>query len=132
MMVCLHFLFPVAKVIHSPWNYLGILLLLTGVWLNLAADSSFKRYTTTVKPFEVSSRLVTDGVYRICRHPMYLGFVLILSGIAVLMGSLAPFAVIPLFAFLIDRLFIQVEESMLAARFGSSWSQYRRDVRRWI
>ena len=58
--------------------------------------------------------------------------VLILSGIAVLMGSLAPFAVIPLFAFLIDRLFIQVEESMLAARFGSSWSQYRRDVRRWI
>jgi protein-S-isoprenylcysteine O-methyltransferase Ste14 len=132
VMVGLHFLIPVAEIIPAPWNYLGILLFVVGTWLNLVADRAFKNFATTVKPFEESSILVTDGVYRICRHPMYLGFVLILSGIAVFMGSLTPFVVVPIFAFLIDRVYIRVEESMLAERFGTSWTQYRRDVRRWI
>ena len=131
-MVCLHFLFPGAALIPAPWNYFGSLPFVIGVWLNLAADGSFKKHTTTVKPYEESTTLVTKGVYRICRHPMYLGFVLILSGIATFMGSLTPFVVIPAFVFLIDRLFIRVEESMLAERFGSSWMQYRGNVRRWI
>ena len=57
-----------------------------GIALNLAADNSFKRYKTTVKPVENSTVLITAGVFRLSRHPMYLGFVLILVGITLLMG----------------------------------------------
>jgi len=63
---------------------------------------------------------------------MYLGFVLILLGLAVLLGSLTPFIVVPIFAAVIDRVFIVVEEQMLANRFGQAWLDYKSRVRRWI
>jgi protein-S-isoprenylcysteine O-methyltransferase Ste14 len=132
VMLALHFLLPLIKIIAWPWTLLGIIPLAGGIALNLSADNAFRTARTTVKPFEESTALVTSGVFRISRHPMYLGFVLALIGIAVLLGSLAPWIVIPVFAVLMDRIFIQVEESMLQARFGQDWLQYKATVRRWI
>jgi protein-S-isoprenylcysteine O-methyltransferase Ste14 len=82
---------------RSPGLCLASLPLATGIALNLVADAALKKHGTTVKPFEESSALVTTGAYGICRHPMYLGFALILVGLALLMGSLGPFVVVPLF-----------------------------------
>jgi len=63
---------------------------------------------------------------------MYLGFVLILVGIAILLGTSSPFVIIPIFAILMDRIFIQVEEKMLEEKFEERWSNYCHQVRRWI
>lgn len=63
---------------------------------------------------------------------MYLGFVLILLGLAILLGSLTPFIVVPLFAVLMDRAFIVVEEGMLAEKFGPVWLDYKQRTRRWV
>jgi len=63
---------------------------------------------------------------------MYLGFVLILIGVSIMLRSLATFIVTPIFAILIDRTFINVEESMLEQRFGQKWLDYKRKVGRWI
>jgi protein-S-isoprenylcysteine O-methyltransferase Ste14 len=111
---------------------LGIISFVVGLGLNLIGDRTFKKCKTTVKPFEESTTLVTSGVFQISRNPMYLGFVLILSGIAILMGSLAPYAIIIIFIILIDNVFIKVEEIMLEEKFGNSWLEYKRKVRRWI
>jgi steroid 5-alpha reductase family enzyme len=92
----------------------------------------FRDAKTTVRPFQESAALVTDGAYRISRHPMYLGFVLILLGPAVLLGSLTPFFVVPIFAVVMDRVFIVVEERMLAEEFGQAWLSYKAKVRRWV
>jgi protein-S-isoprenylcysteine O-methyltransferase Ste14 len=100
--------------------------------LNLLADRALKHSRTTVKPFEESTALITGGVFRISRNPMYLGFALILFGIALLMGSLAPHIVIVAFSVLIDVVFIKVEERMLGERFGEAWLRYKATVRRWI
>jgi protein-S-isoprenylcysteine O-methyltransferase Ste14 len=132
LMVALHFLFPVKKIIPFPWDLFGVIPLAAGVALNLSADSAFRKARTTVKPFQESAALVTGGVYRISRHPMYLGFVLILIGLAVLLGSLTPFFVIPIFAVLMDRVFIVIEERMLAEKFGQEWVDYGTKVRRWV
>ena len=86
VMLVLHFIFPGIKLIALPWNLLGLIPLVIGVALNLIADSAFRKAGTTVKPFQESTTLLTDGVYRISRHPMYLGFVLILIGVAILLG----------------------------------------------
>ena len=132
LMVVLHFLIPVKKLVPWPWNLLGILPLALGAVTNLLADQAFHKAGTTVKPFQESTFLITDGVFRISRNPMYLGFVLILIGIAILMGSISPILIILLFAILMDKIFIQVEEQMLAEKFAETWLDYRRQVRRWI
>ena len=103
-----------------------------GSLLNLIADSSFKKINTTVKPFEESTALLTDGVFRISRNPMYLGMAFILSGISILLGSLSPFFVILIFMFAMDFVFIRKEEAMLQKKFGTTWLEYKKTVRRWI
>jgi protein-S-isoprenylcysteine O-methyltransferase Ste14 len=132
MMVTLHFLIPLVQVIPVPWNMVGILPIVAGVALNLIADNAFRKASTTVKPLEESSTLVTNGVFRFSRNPMYLGFMLILLGIAIILGSLTPFAIVPVFTILMDQVFIHVEESMMQVKFGQDWLQYKANVRRWI
>lgn len=128
----LHFLLPGAQVIHSPWRYLGIIPLILGSALNVLADQAFKRHHTTVKPFEESTCLVTEGVFRFSRHPMYLGVVLLLAGIVILLGSVTPWMVVAIFPFLMELRFIRAEEAMLEARFGEAWSEYKQKVRQWF
>ena len=130
--VILHFLLPVPGLVTFPWRLLGLAPLVIGIVLNLLADQSFKKHNTTVKPFEDSSALVTDGVFKITRNPMYLGIILILFGVAMLLGSAAPFAVVLLLAALLDRVFIAPEEQKLEDTFGERFQHYRRRVRRWI
>lgn len=130
--VGLHILVPIYFVIPSPWNMVGLIPILIGIWLNLSADRAFKQANTTVKPFEESSALIQDGVFRFSRHPMYLGFVLLLFGISMLLRSTSPYIVMIVFAWFIDRVFIQEEERMLAAQFDEEWQGYKSRVRKWI
>jgi protein-S-isoprenylcysteine O-methyltransferase Ste14 len=132
VMAALHFLFPGAAVVIYPLNLIGIVPLLAGVILNLMADKTLKDHDTTVKPFQESTVLITAGVFRICRHPMYLGMVIMLLGLAVLLGSLLPFMVIPIFAMSMELRFVRVEERMLEKRFGENWLEYKQRTRRWI
>jgi protein-S-isoprenylcysteine O-methyltransferase Ste14 len=130
--IVLHLFLPGAKIISAPWNLLGVLLVAVGIVLNLMADKSFKERETSVKPLEESARLVTTGVFRLSRHPMYLGFVLILLGAAVLSGSMTPFLVVLVFLVFMDTVFIRFEEKKLAQTFGDAWLDYTHLVRRWI
>ena len=131
-MIAIHFLLPITMIIPPLWNLLGIILLVLGVTLNLVADGAFHKANTTVKPFEESFVLVNDGVFRVSRNPMYLGFVLLLIGIAILLRSLSPYVVILAFVILIQNMFISVEERMLAEKFGEKWREYKHSTRRWL
>jgi protein-S-isoprenylcysteine O-methyltransferase Ste14 len=132
VMIILHFIFPLTTIVFPPWKLLGIIPLVGGVILNIVADNTFRRVNTTIKPFEESTALVTSGIYQVSRNPMYLGFVLILTGIAILLGSLTPFGVIPVFIILMEKNFIRFEEQGLTQKFGPRWVAYRRRVRRWV
>lgn len=132
LIVVLHIAQPIIKLIPLPWNLFGLVPLVIGIVINLLADGALHKAGTTVKPFQESSALITGSVYRISRHPMYLGFVLLLAGAAITLGSLSPWVIIPIFIVLLDILFIRVEERMLEAKFGAAWSDYKRKVRKWI
>jgi len=131
-MVALHFLLPIRKVIPAPFNYLGVVPMLLGGGISTWASNIFNKAGTTVKPFEDSSRLVTEGPYRFSRHPNYLGMVVLLAGLAALLGSITPPAVIPAFVWLITRKFISVEEKAMAEAFPEAYRRYSERVRRWI
>jgi protein-S-isoprenylcysteine O-methyltransferase Ste14 len=130
--VVLHFLLPVREILTYPWRLLGLAPLVIGIVLNLLADQAFKKHDTTVKPFEESSVLITEGVFGITRSPMYMGMILILFGVAMLLGSTTPFVVVILLSALLDRMFITPEEQKLEDTFGERFRQYRRRVRKWI
>jgi protein-S-isoprenylcysteine O-methyltransferase Ste14 len=130
--IALHFSLPVMILIATPWNSLGVVPLTVGVVMNVMADRKFHRAGITIKPLEIPSRLVTDGIFRISRNPMYLGFVLIVAGESILFGSLMPLIATVLFATLLDRKFVAPEERMLAERFGNEWRTYAATKPRWL
>jgi protein-S-isoprenylcysteine O-methyltransferase Ste14 len=132
LMLLLHFFLPVVRWHWWPWNLLGVVAMLLGVVVNIVADNQFKRHKTTVKPFQRSSVLVTDGLFRVSRNPMYLGMVCSLIGLAVCLASLTPFVVIPLFAWWLTVAFILPEERNLADQFGETYNAYTTQVRRWL
>jgi len=132
IMVLFHFVIPIIKLIPCPWNLLGLIPMVIGILINIIADGALRRVGTTVKPFQESTFLITSSVYRISRHPMYLGFVLLLSGVATLLGSLSPWVIIPIFGALMEVVFIRVEERMLEEKFGPAWLSYKKMVWRWI
>lgn len=116
-----------------PWvaRLTGGLLILVGVGLNLAAERGFKREGTPVRPLEPPRSLVTDGVFRWSRNPMYLGLALILLGSAAALASLGATVVVVVFVVLMDRL-IRHEEALMESSFGGAYRTYRRRVRRWL
>jgi len=128
----LHFIIPIAKFIRTPYNYSGILLLGIGIWLNIRADKLFKKNNTAVEPSEKSSFFIEEGPFRISRNPMYLGMVIILTGVAVLLGSTAPFlAPVGLFITM-NAVFIPDEERAMEETFGQQFLDYKKRVRRWL
>lgn len=132
VMFALDYWFPVLRVIPGPWNLLGGLLMLSGVAITITGAGTFRTADTPVRPFEPSSALVTHGVFRWSRNPMYLGMTLALCGTAVLFGSLAPWIVPPLFMAVIRHFFIGPEEELMEQTFGERYRSYREGVRRWL
>jgi protein-S-isoprenylcysteine O-methyltransferase Ste14 len=132
LQVALHLAWPGPRLLSFPLILAGLAPLLAGLLLNLAADSALKKAVTTVKPFQESTALVTGGPFARSRHPMYLGMVLALVGVAMLLGSGTPFLLVPLFGWVAHRAYIRVEERMLAERFGTAWQTYKATVRPWI
>jgi len=132
LMVALDRLVPLVTLIETPLTYLGWVLFALAIAVILAVDRRFKRAGTTIKPFERSSALVTDGPFAFSRNPIYLAMVVALFGIVLALGSLTPLAIIPPFVYIIRSRFIAVEERMLEDAFGEAYRAYCARVRRWI
>jgi len=128
----LHFVLPIMQLIQVPYRYFGILLLVIGIWLNIWADGLFKRKNTTVKPFVESSVLILEGPFRFSRHPMYLGMVLALLGVAIILGSLITFLTPIVFFIIMQIVFIPLEEKSMEKTFGQKYLDYKNHVRCWL
>jgi protein-S-isoprenylcysteine O-methyltransferase Ste14 len=105
-----------------------------GVAVALAGVLEFRRAQTTVSPLkpDTSTRLVTSGIYRHTRNPMYLGMAVVLLAWAAWLGSAWALPGIGVFAAYITRFQIVPEERALSRLFGVEYEEYRERVRRWI
>jgi protein-S-isoprenylcysteine O-methyltransferase Ste14 len=113
---------------------LAIALLAAGGGLMVAAVAAMFAARTTINPMKPAraSKLVTGGVFRWSRNPIYLGDLLILAALAVWLGQIANLALLPAFVAYIGRFQILPEERALTARFGAEYAAYRARVRRWL
>ena len=110
----------------------GVILGLTGFSIMIWAWFLFKKSNVAICPTAHTSRLLTSGVYRFSRNPMYLGMVSMLLGLALLIGS-PPFYLAAVCYFVVlDFVFCPYEESKLLKTFGREFSDYRARVRRWL
>ena len=126
--------FPALDLDLPARSELAAALLAVAVGIGAAALLGFRRAKTTINPLkpEASSALVTGGIYRWTRNPMYLAMLLVLIGWACIVSNLAALVMLPLFVSTLNRLQIEPEERALHARFGAEFENYRRKVRRWL
>lgn len=87
---------------------------------------------TGLVPFSKATTLVTGGLYRVSRNPMYLGLAFMLAGSGLILGSLGALLPVPLFMLIIQKRFIEGEERFLHDTFGDEYLVYRARVRRWL
>jgi protein-S-isoprenylcysteine O-methyltransferase Ste14 len=131
-MVVLDVLLPLAGPLPAALRFLGAPLIALGLGFILWCAGLFKRAQTTIVPFEESSALVQSGPYARSRNPIYTGMLAILAGTALALGTLSPWGVLPVFAWIIRTQFIAGEEAMLRSRFGAEYDAYCARVRRWL
>lgn len=132
VMLVLHYHLPLTQLIPAPVSYAGTFLIAAGFSISAWGAHSFKKADTPVRPFDKSTTLITHGLYRYTRNPMYLGMMIILLGTWILLGSLSPSIVIPVFFLIIQEGFIKHEEPFLEGIFGNEYREYKSRVRRWL
>jgi protein-S-isoprenylcysteine O-methyltransferase Ste14 len=113
---------------------LALVLLAAGVAFDAAGLLAFLRRRTTINPLrpQNASALVTAGVYRFTRNPMYVGMALMLTAWAVHLSALWPFLGPVAFILYMNRFQIAPEERVLRQLFGEAWAAYAARVRRWL
>ena len=116
-----------------PYNLAGLVGIGVGLLLAMSGKRLFKKRNTNIMTFDEPTLLVTEGVYKYTRNPMYLGFVVSLLGFAILTGAAnSSFLLTVIFVLVTDRWYIKFEEQMMRDKFGQDYEDYCRKVRRWI
>ena len=115
-------------------NAIAALALVAGLVILIVAVRSFGKASTTINPIEPdkASHLVTDGLYRFTRNPMYLGLLLVMLGGALFLQSYAALIGPLLFVGSMTALQIKPEERVLRQKFGAEYDEYVSQTRRWI
>ena len=119
---------PARSVIASCFAAVGVAVCAAGL-------VSFRNARTTINPArpDQTSALVVNGIYRISRNPMYLGFLILLVAWGVFLQHVLAILLAPaLFVAYLDRFQIKPEEQALSRLFGEYFASYKSDVRRWL
>lgn len=124
---------PLPNPLTGASRYLvGAVLLVTGIAILLAAHGHFRRTGQDPKPWKPSPELIGAGIYTWTRNPMYLSMGVLQAALGVLMANLWIVLLIPATGLTIYRIAIRHEEAYLEARFGEPYSDYKKNVRRWL
>tara|TARA_B100001063_G_C16599346_1_gene469862 strand:- start:231 stop:689 length:459 start_codon:yes stop_codon:yes gene_type:complete len=121
--------------VYHPFKIQSLTLcVLLGVGFALLGVASFKKHKTSVHPIKTERvvSLVTSGVYQYSRNPMYVGMLLCLVGIGLYTFNPLNILFIVLFVWYMNKYQIIPEEKFLTDKFGASYTEYMKTVRRWL
>jgi protein-S-isoprenylcysteine O-methyltransferase Ste14 len=125
-------IFPEIEIQYS--SFFGIFLLLLGFFILISAVKLFRNDKTTVNPLspEQATKLVTNGIFKLSRNPMYLGMAVILASVAVFFNIIGGIIFMALFCLYITKFQIIPEEKAMKELFAQDLEQYMKATRRWI
>ena len=116
-----------------PWLLIAALIIVSGVF-GVAGVLGCLRCKTTVHPWspDETSVLVTQGVFRLSRNPMYLALLLLLLAYYLYQPTWFSPLVFVVVTWYLTRFQILPEERILSEKFGDQYAQYASSVRRWL
>ena len=128
----LHWLMPVMLSPRLPLQILGGVLLISSASTAIVASFVMRKAGTNVRPDKPATTIVTAGPFRFTRNPMYLSLCLLNTGIALLVCGLFPLLMTVVLATILQWGVIVREEKYLTTKFGPTYVDYCRNVRRWL
>lgn len=130
--VGLHWIYPLPFVGNPVRWIAAAFLICTGIGTILYCAWKFKKTGTNIEPWKKTSRIITSGVYRFTRNPIYLSFLVVGTGVAFAVNSAWIIAMMLPLVFLLTHFVIAKEERYLEQSFGSEYLAYKKKVRRWF
>ena len=128
----MHFVTPLGEATLYRSAMLGAAIGATGFGVMLTAWWQFKKEQVAICPTSETHHLITDGIYRVTRNPMYLGITMMLLGTAIWLGTLPFYLTAGAYFLIINEMFCPCEEAKLTAAFGDQFTRYASRVRRWV
>ena len=127
-------LLPQARYAVPFGDVAAVIVALAGMAVGGLGILAFRRARTTVNPLKPgdASSLVSGGIYRITRNPMYLGVLLLLLGWSLYLANAVAWLGAVGFVLYMNRFQIGPEERMMGQLFGEDFRAYRSRIRRWI
>jgi protein-S-isoprenylcysteine O-methyltransferase Ste14 len=125
---------PASGFLIPARDFVAICIAIAGVIISALGVISCRQARTTVNPMkpEASSSLVSTGIFKLTRNPMYLGFVLALLAWAVFLSTILAFLFLPAFILYMNRFQLVPEERALSMLFGQTFTAYTARAHRWI
>jgi len=125
-------LFVITEAVRPTMRIIGLAIYFLGLALRYVARIYLGRYFSTHVRIQADHQLIIVGPYRILRHPLYVGLLLLVVGVPLYIGNWLTFiiALISLTGLLNIR--ILHEERMLLLKFGSVYSTYLKQSYRFI
>ena len=133
--IAIHFLVPFSLpqgIFRQALIPVGIVLILIGIRLIALARREFASFSQPTDPGQLTSRIVTTGMFAISRNPLYLGAVIVFLGLALALNMLWALVTLLLSIILCHYVLIVPEERYLAAKFGEEYKEYTASVHRWL
>lgn len=124
-------LFRPVMVFPAPWNLLGVVLVLVGVAVLASALYTMRGAGKSPPHEDEPQELITHGVFRYTRNPLYLGVITVYVGLTAVLNSVWPFVTLVPLVLYFDRV-AKREERYLEDRFGDEFTKYQENVRRWL
>ncbi|MGH1413203.1 MAG: methyltransferase family protein [Pelagimonas sp.] len=113
-------------------DLLGGLLVGGGVIFAALAIYEMRRHRTTLMPHQSADRLVSSGIFKRSRNPIYLGDVMILMGFILYWDAVLALPLIPIFVWILEKRFIEPEEAALRRKFVAEFTRFSQQTRRWL
>jgi protein-S-isoprenylcysteine O-methyltransferase Ste14 len=126
-------LFPTGLSLESALvDFISAVFIGGGVILLALAVSEMRRAGTTLDPYGVASKLITSGIFKRSRNPIYLGYLCILTGVLLCFDTILSLPLVPIFLWYIERRFVIPEENALRRTFRMEFARYSEKTRRWV
>ncbi|ACA87730.1 methyltransferase family protein [Shewanella woodyi] len=123
---------PIAITFAAPITYLGLGILLAGLFLLLYLVYQFRKAKTAVEPWQPTSSLIKTGIYAYSRNPIYLAFCTFPVGLGLYLSDLWLISSVLPSCIGVYYVAIRAEEAYLTRKFGDEYLRYQQQVRRWI
>ncbi|WP_055392366.1 methyltransferase family protein [Flagellimonas eckloniae] len=133
-MYSLNLLLPFGNFDFFGRRELAIFLVALAFLVITIALFQFSRVKTTTNPINLkkTSSLVTNGIFKYTRNPMYLGMLLILLGFGLKLGNAFNTLLAAGFVYYMNHFQIKKEEQALMELFGKEYTLYCKATRRWF